>query len=156
MSSPNTPALQELHRLKGSSPNIHNQLSDVLYGEEYQQCVPILQGDDLVWLVDYLDKVCHHIAIPTLCLSQRRLSIVSILKCCFPQVSMRTQKHMQRAILPTSYMLLSCILTIGSEPFASGGYGDVYEGTLHGLRICVKRMRVYIRDGPKKATKVRY
>ena len=42
------------------------------------------------------------------------------------------------------------------DPFASGGYGDVYEGTLDGSRVCIKRVRVYARDGPKKATKARY
>ena len=80
MPSPNTPALQKLHRLKGSSPDFYDQLSDVLYGEEYQQCVPILQGDDLVWLVDYLDKGRYHVAVQTLCLSRRRPSMVSILQ----------------------------------------------------------------------------
>ena len=84
MSSPNTPALQKLHRLKGSSPDFYDQLSDVLYGEEYQQCVPILQGDDLVWLVDYLDKVGYHVAVQTLCLSWCRPSMVSILQVLLP------------------------------------------------------------------------
>ena len=58
------PALQQFRRLDGSSSGFHNQLSDVLYGQEYRQCVPNLQGDDLVWLVDYLDKVCCHTPIP--------------------------------------------------------------------------------------------
>jgi hypothetical protein len=33
------------------------QLSNVLSGEEYTQCVPNLQSNDLRWLVDCLDKV---------------------------------------------------------------------------------------------------
>jgi hypothetical protein len=64
MSSPGSPALQQLGRLNGSSPKFHDQLGDVLHGEEYKQCVPNLQGDDLAWLVDYLDKVCHLISLP--------------------------------------------------------------------------------------------
>ena len=61
-----------------------------------------------------------------------------------------------KAILPTSYTLSSDRLNIGPEPFASGGYGDVYNGTLDGSRVCIKRVRVYTEDGPEKAAKVRY
>ena len=57
MSSPSSPALQQFHQLDKSSPDFHDKLCNVLYGEEYTQCVLILQGDDLVWLVDYLDRV---------------------------------------------------------------------------------------------------
>ena len=64
MSSPSLPVLEQLRRLDKSSPKFHDQLSSILYGKEYQQCVPNLQGDDLVWLVDYLDKVRRHISIP--------------------------------------------------------------------------------------------
>jgi hypothetical protein len=61
-----------------------------------------------------------------------------------------------KTILPTSYILSSSLLNIGRHPVASGGPGDVYEGTLNGLKVCVKRIRVYSRDGPKKVAKVRY
>jgi len=57
MSSPSLPALQRLHRLDRSSSDFQDQLSNALYGEEHKRCVSNLQGDDLVWLVDYLDKV---------------------------------------------------------------------------------------------------
>ena len=53
-----------------------------------------------------------------------------------------------------SYTLSSSLLSIDPIPFASGGYGDVHDGTLGGSRVCVKRVRVYIKDGPQKATKV--
>ena len=62
MSSPNLPALKKLSLLDRSSPGFHDRLSNALYKEEYQQCVPNVQGDDLVWLVDYLDKVCYHVS----------------------------------------------------------------------------------------------
>jgi len=78
MSSPSLPALQQLNRLDRSSPDFHDQLSNALYGEEYKKCVeeykkcgeeykkcvPKLQGDDLVWLVEYLDKVRCRVALP--------------------------------------------------------------------------------------------
>lgn len=59
-----SPALQKLSRLDGSSSKFHGQLSGVLYGEEYRRCVPNLQGNDLVWLIDYLDRVCCNDALP--------------------------------------------------------------------------------------------
>ena len=64
MSSPIPPALQPLRSLDRSSSEFHDKLCNVLYGEDYQKCVPNLQGDDLVWLIDYLDKVCRHVALP--------------------------------------------------------------------------------------------
>jgi len=64
MTSPSSPALQPLHRLNRISPDFHDKLKDLLYGEEYVQCVPTLQGEDLVWLVDYLDKVCRRVILP--------------------------------------------------------------------------------------------
>jgi tRNA (Thr-GGU) A37 N-methylase len=64
MPSPNSPVLQQLDRLDGSSSEFHDQLCNVLYGREYVQCVQNLEGDDVVWLIDYLDKVRHHAAFP--------------------------------------------------------------------------------------------
>ena len=51
--------LQQLHRLDRSSHEFHDQLSNLLYGEEYTQSVPNLEAGESEWLVDYLDKVRH-------------------------------------------------------------------------------------------------
>ena len=64
MYPPSSPALQRLHRLDGSSPDFHDQLQNAIRGEEYVQCEQNLEGDDLVWLVDYLDEVRRHVALP--------------------------------------------------------------------------------------------
>ena len=61
---PDPPTLQKLHRLDTSSPEFSDQLSDTLYEEEYQRCVPSLGDGDLLWLVDYLDNVCRHETFP--------------------------------------------------------------------------------------------
>jgi len=58
------------------------------------------------------------------------------------------------ATLPPSYTISSHLLNIGPDPFASGGYGDVYKGTFSGSLVCIKRVRVYTKDNPKEATKV--
>jgi len=64
MNPPTLPVFQQLHRIDGSSSGFHDQLTGVLYGEEYRRCAQDLQGDDLVWLVDYLDKVRCHVTFP--------------------------------------------------------------------------------------------
>jgi len=46
-------------------------------------------------------------------------------------------------ILPTSYTVSSRLLNISPDPVAQGGFADVYEGTLRGLKVCVKRVRIY-------------
>ena len=95
MPSPNSPTLQGLDRLDRSSAEFHSQLSDTLYGEEYQQCVPNFRDDDLVWLVDFLDKVCHH-ETGSLPLAQAnvdaRRSRTFKRRC--PEMSTRAQKNM--------------------------------------------------------------
>jgi len=64
MSSSDSPILQRLRRLDSSLSGFHDKLCDVLYGQEYIQCVPNLQDGETVQLVDYLDKVCRHTALP--------------------------------------------------------------------------------------------
>jgi len=59
-----SPPLQWLRHLDRSSLMFHDQLCNILYGEAYQKCVPNLRGDDLVWLVEYLNKVRRHIVPP--------------------------------------------------------------------------------------------
>ena len=56
--------LKQLRRLDKSSSKFHDQVSNVLYGEEYKQWVPTIRGDDLVGLVDYLDTVCCRVSLP--------------------------------------------------------------------------------------------
>jgi len=158
MSSPSLPVLQQLHRLDRSSPDFQDQLRNVLYGEEYTRCVPELQDNDLIWLVDYLDKVIHPVAIPGSPLKPAQTldgldpSSATSRKC-LRELRSRCGAS---ATLPTSYTLSCHLFNIGSDPFAKGGYGDVYKGTLDGSSVCVKRIRVYTKDDPKKTAKVRF
>lgn len=64
MSSPGSPVLQQLNRLDRSLPNFQDQLSNVLYGQEYKKSMPNLEDDDFVWLVDYLSEVRRQITLP--------------------------------------------------------------------------------------------
>ena len=57
MTPPNL--LQKLRDFNKTSPDFHSQLTDFLRGNEYQDAVPSLQGEDLDWLINYLDNVSH-------------------------------------------------------------------------------------------------
>ena len=50
-------ALEQLRGFDRASPQFHERLSSFLRSEGYQNTVPSLQGEDLAWLVDYLDSV---------------------------------------------------------------------------------------------------
>ena len=150
--------LQQLHHLNVTSPGFHDQLSNVLYGEGYKKCVSGLQDDDVVQLVDYLDKVC---CCAALFHSSLRLPQVLGLLDPASSTSRKCLRELRstcgtRMILPTSYTVSHSLLSINRQPAASGGSGDIYEGTLNGSRVCVKRVRVYSKYGPGKATKVRH
>ena len=153
-----TGLLSQLHLLNRSSSTFHDQLSSILYGEEFKQQAPNLESDGLVWLVDYLDKVRRRVSFPHSSLKQpQALDILDPASCPFRKC-LRELRNIcgTRMILPTSYTLSSSLLNIGRQPVASGGSGDIYQGTLNGLAVCVKRVRVYSKEGPKKATKVRH
>jgi len=55
--------LTQLRHLDTSSPTFQDQVSNVLYGEEYKQWTQNLEGDDLIGLVDYLDNVRHRVSL---------------------------------------------------------------------------------------------
>ena len=55
--------MQELRRLDTSSPIFQDNLGDFLNGEEYARYASSLEGDGLVWLIDYLDEVRHCVTL---------------------------------------------------------------------------------------------
>ena len=61
---PSLNSFRQLRRSDKSSSKFHDQLREVLCGEEYKQWALNIDGEDLVWLVDYLDKVHRRIALP--------------------------------------------------------------------------------------------
>jgi len=62
MTPPNP--LQQLYILDKSSPRFHSQLSNLIHGKEYRECVQHLRDEDLVRLVEYLDSVSLKITLP--------------------------------------------------------------------------------------------
>ena len=152
MSSSRPPALEQLNRLDRSSSGFSDQLGNILHGKVYQECVLNLQGEDSAWLVDYLDEVRRHVVL--LHSPLKSLQALNGLDAAGPAF-LKCLRELRNlcgvwGILPTSYTLSSLPLHIGPEPFAWGGYGDVYYGILNGARVCVKRVRVYTGDPSQK------
>lgn len=58
-----------------------------------------------------------------------------------------------QSLLPSSHILSNDHLNIQEEPFASGGYSDVYKGILSGLDVCVKELRVASTSSSDQARK---
>ena len=50
--------LQRLDRLDKSSFKFPNRLTNLLNEKEYKSCIRKLKGDQVAWLVEYLDNVC--------------------------------------------------------------------------------------------------
>lgn len=59
-------------------------------------------------------------------------------------------------MLPTPCTLSSDLLNVRPDPLTSRGYGDIHEGFLDGVRVCVKRLRMYAQDTPQQDINVGY
>jgi len=91
--------LHQLRDLDGSSPQSSGQLAKFLDRKEYIKSLPNLCNEDLVWLVEYLDRVSFRIAyslsLPTTIVGPRRY-----LRSCesrLPEAPARTRKDMRRS-----------------------------------------------------------
>ena len=156
MAPPTHPVLQQLHRLDRSSSDFRDKLDQILHGQAYEKCAKNLEREDLIWFVDYLDKVRRHNPLP-----RSPFNLVQTLdhldpfdsasQNCIRELRSVCGTHM---ILPTSYTIASDRLTIDDFPFAAGGFGEMYNGTLDGSPVCVKRLRVFGQNTLLPATKV--
>ena len=72
------------------------------------------------------------------------------------QKCLRELRHIcgARKALPPSHTLLSEALTVCRQPVALGSSGDVYKGLLGDLKVCIKRIWTYSKDGLEEVTKV--
>ena len=66
--------LLQFDHLDKDPSQFQDQLTGLLYKEEFKDCIPKLRDKDVVWLVEYLDKVRLFLYTCTL-LTRSRLSI---------------------------------------------------------------------------------
>lgn len=150
--------LGHLRRLDRSAADFRDQLTNVLRRNDHKQLASTLGEKDLEWLVEYLDKVRDPIALPPSPLKSAQA--LDLLDPAIPEFRkcLCELRHIcgTRTILPTSYIHSSSLVDVGRQPFASGGFGDLYEATLDGSKVCVKRVRAYAKDSPGKAIRVHH
>jgi hypothetical protein len=144
-----TEIVQQFEQLNRSSPQFPDQLTSLLYKKEYRECIPNLKDEEVVWLIEYLDDVCLSVLLVFLSCFLDRTQILDTLQA-DPSIPAfrRCLRELRRICgarerLPKSYMLESSLLISGERPVASGGSGDIYEGSLNGSKVCVKRLRIY-------------
>ena len=137
--------MQTLRDLDKTSPHFHNQLIDSLRGKAYQDVVSSLQGEDLVWLVNYLDNVSlhnvssypHSPLVQVLCETSDPSSVP------FREPLDELEKICGvKNVLPEACTLSDSLL------------GCVYEGTFNGSKVRIRRVRTHPKGDPQKVKEV--
>ena len=90
--------LQQLRDLDTASPQFHEQLTSCIRESEFRSAVPDLQGEDLAWLVEYLDGVSLQPIFPHSALNTMLGSRWHLQSCKhhIPGIVAPTQKDMRR------------------------------------------------------------
>ena len=146
------PTLQKLSDCDSSPSKFEDKLQNFLYGSEYMKCRTDLQDDDLVWLVDSLDKVrfciIHSCSLPQPAQALDRLSPFSAAsRNCLRQLG-RICKN--RGVVPTSCTVSASTLILDEGPLTYDAFGDVYCGTLDGVKVRAMCLRGPSRDTGSK------
>ena len=147
MSSPMIPSnpLQKLRDLDRTSPHFHNRLIDFLHGNEYRYVAPSVQGEDLAWLVDYLDSVSLH-TVSSVSLSP----LAQVLCDISDSTSVPFQEPLDelsricgiKNVLPKACTLSDSLL------------GCVYEGTFNGSKVRIRRVRAHSKRDQQRVNEV--
>ena len=137
--------LQRLYLLNNPSPDLSRYLYYLIQNDDEEQYLTTLQGSELTRLVDFLDGVRHSPSVSFRLTNQtlQALNVTPITD----EVSRRCLHKLQaicghHKILPSSYNVSDNLVTVGSDPVASGGSGDVWQGIHGGENVCIKRLRV--------------
>ena len=152
--------LERFRALDISSADFTEEVTKLLLDKEYQKSVPSLRGENLIWLVEFLDNVYLHVPHPPFCLTLTPSQVVDKLDLAHPALSICFFELRSicgtRRIIPRSSTISSAPLSVGDQPFASGGLADVYEGSFNDSKVCVEKVRMYSNRGPQGVEKVRY
>jgi len=146
---PTSQVLQYLYSLDTSSPDFLRCLYCFILDDEGEQYSSNLQGSELARLVNFLDEVCSlrpdfqpvmkHI-LQTLC----TIPVTdNIYRQCLHKLQAICEYHMT---LPCSYNASDDLVKIGGYPIADGGFADVWEGTHRGRKVCIKCLRVSVKN----------
>jgi len=140
--------LQHLYSLDTSSPGISRLIYGLIRHDEEDQYLSSLQGPELARLVDFLDEVRNLLsAFHPVTNDLQALDTIPAAD----DVSRQCLRKLQvicgdNLILPSSYNVSGDLARVGDEPFAYGGFADVWEGAHCGNKVCVKALRVTLSD----------
>jgi len=149
--------LQRLYLLGASSPDLSRLLYGLIRHDKDEQYSSSLEGAELAQLVDFLDKVRPPTLAPCPVANQIPQALHKIpttddvFRQCLRKLRAICGYH---ATLPSSHIIRGDLARIGESPIANGGFADVWEGTHGGGRVCIKVLRVSLRNN-KSLTKVR-
>ena len=141
--------LQYLYSLDTSSPDFLRCLYCFILDDKGEQYSTNLQGSELARLVDFLDEVCplrpgfepviKHI-LQVLC----TIPVTDdIFRQCLRKLQAICEYHMT---LPSSYNASEDLVKVGGYTIADGGFADVWEGTHRGRKVCIKCLRVSVKN----------
>ena len=137
--------LQHLYSLDPSSPDLLRCLYYLIQNDDKEQHLSGLQGLELTRLVDFLDAVRPSPPVSSQ-LTNQALQVLDATPTT-DDVSRRCLHKLQAIccqhnILPSSYNVSGNLKRVDSDPVASGGFSDVWEGVHDGKTVCIKRLRV--------------
>ena len=137
--------LQHLYSLDNSSPDLLRYLYYLIQNDDEERYLSCLQGSELTRLVDFLDSVrpCLPASFQLTSQTPQVLDVIPITD----DVSRRCLHKLQaicghHKILPSSYNISGDLTRVDSDPIASGGFSDVWEGIHDGETVCIKRLRI--------------
>jgi len=151
MSTPHV--FQYLYSLDTSSPDFLRYLYYFILDDEGERYSSNLQGLDLARLVDFLNEVCplHLDFRPVMKQNFQALSCTipvtdDIFQQCLHKLQAICSYHMA---LPLSYNVSDDLTKVGDHQIADGGFADVWEGTHNGRKVCIKCLRVSVKNRKK-------
>ena len=137
--------LQHLYLLDASSPDLLRYLYYLIQHDDEEAYLSTLQGSELTRLVDFLDGVRPSPSVsfqPT----NQSLQVLDVTPIT-DDVSRRCLHKLQaicghHKILPSLYNVSGDLTRVDSDPVASGGFSDVWEGIHDAKKVCIKRLRI--------------
>lgn len=137
--------LERLYTLDTFSPYFSRDLYWVIKTDEREQYLASLQGPELSRLVDFLYRVRSLIfsSFQPTKRSSQALGVPTI-----SEVTRKTCLHKLQAIcgyhrtLPSPCLVSGDLAQVGGHPATSGELSDVWEGTYHNSRVCIKHLRL--------------
>ena len=141
--------LRHLYLLKPSSPDFSRYVHSLIQSDGEEHYLSSLKGSELTQLVDFLDgvRVLPSASFQLTNQVPQALGAIPVTDDVFRQCLHKLQAICShKEILPSSHIIPGNIARLGHYPIASGGFADVWEGTHHGVKVCIKYPRITVKN----------